>query len=43
MPVLYVVKFSDLDDAIVWNNEVGQGLASSIYTQQLDRVFQWMG
>ena len=43
VPVLYVIKFSDVNDAIRWNNEVEQGLASSLYTQQLDKVFEWLG
>ena len=42
VPILYVVKFSDLDDVIHWNNETDQGLASSIYTQQIDKVFHYM-
>jgi aldehyde dehydrogenase (NAD+) len=31
-PILYVVRYQTLDQAIVWNNEVPQGLSSSIFT-----------
>jgi len=44
VPVLYVLKFSgDLDEAISWNNEVDQGLTSSVFTQNLSSLFRWMG
>jgi len=42
-PVVYVLKTKSLDEAIQWNNEVKQGLASSIFTQNVGRVFQWLG
>ena len=32
-PVLYILKCSSLDEAIAWNNEVEQGLSSSLFTQ----------
>jgi aldehyde dehydrogenase (NAD+) len=31
-PILYVVRYSALDDAIEWHNTVGAGLSSSIFT-----------
>jgi len=34
-PILYVVRYSDLDDAIAINNAVSQGLSSSIFTNDL--------
>ncbi len=34
-PILYVMSYKDLDDAIAWNNEVKQGLSSSIFTTNL--------
>jgi len=34
-PILYVVKYKTLDQAIAWNNEVPQGLSSSIFTTDL--------
>ena len=42
-PILYVIKFSGLDDAIRINNEVGQGLSSSLFTNNIQNVFKWMG
>jgi aldehyde dehydrogenase family 7 protein A1 len=44
VPVLYVMKMEgDIEDAIRWNNEVEQGLSSSIFTRSLSNVFKWMG
>jgi len=34
-PILYVVKYGDLAEAIDLNNDVPQGLASSIFTTDL--------
>lgn len=34
-PILYVLKYRDLDDAIALQNDVPQGLSSSIFTQRL--------
>ena len=34
-PILYVFKFKTLDEAIEWNNEVPQGLSSSLFTKNL--------
>jgi aldehyde dehydrogenase (NAD+) len=31
-PILYVVRYQSLEQAIAWNNEVPQGLSSSIFT-----------
>jgi aldehyde dehydrogenase (NAD+) len=31
-PILYVVRYSELDEAIEWHNAVGAGLSSSIFT-----------
>ncbi|RZI43166.1 aldehyde dehydrogenase family protein [Herbaspirillum sp. HC18] len=31
-PILYVVRYQSLEQAIVWNNDVPQGLSSSIFT-----------
>jgi aldehyde dehydrogenase family 7 protein A1 len=42
-PILYVFKFSNLDEAIEWNNEVPQGLSSSLFTKNLQNMFQWVG
>jgi aldehyde dehydrogenase (NAD+) len=34
-PVLYVMRFPDLDEAIALNNDVPQGLSSSIFTNDM--------
>jgi aldehyde dehydrogenase family 7 protein A1 len=42
-PVLYIFKFKTIDEAISYNNEVPHGLASAIFTNKLNYVFQWIG
>ncbi|XP_078253127.1 alpha-aminoadipic semialdehyde dehydrogenase [Rhinoraja longicauda] len=42
-PILYVLKFKSEQEAFAWNNEVKQGLSSSIFTQDVGRMFRWMG
>ncbi|CAK8532044.1 unnamed protein product [Lathyrus sativus] len=42
-PVLYVMKFKDLEEAIALNNSVSQGLSSSIFTQKPATIFKWIG
>ena len=39
-PVLPVVEFSDINDAIAWANDCEYGLTSSVYTQNLDTAFK---
>jgi aldehyde dehydrogenase family 7 protein A1 len=39
-PIVYVLKAENLDEAITWNNEVYQGLSSSLFTASLDAVFK---
>jgi aldehyde dehydrogenase (NAD+) len=34
-PILHTIEFSDLDEAIEWNNGVSQGLSSAIFTTNL--------
>lgn len=34
-PILYVLKFKTLDEAIAYNNEVPQGLSSAVFTKNL--------
>lgn len=34
-PLMYIVPYQDLHQAIAWNNEVPQGLSSSIFTTDL--------
>jgi aldehyde dehydrogenase family 7 protein A1 len=42
-PVTYVMKFKTLDQAIQWNNEVPQGLSSTLFTKNLQHYFNWVG
>ncbi|MBF0577032.1 aldehyde dehydrogenase [Dysgonomonas sp. GY617] len=39
-PVLPIVEFSDINDAIAWANDSEFGLTSSVYTQNLDTAFK---
>lgn len=34
-PILYVMNYDSLEEAIAWNNEVPQGLSSSIFTDSV--------
>ncbi|XP_065866936.1 aldehyde dehydrogenase family 7 member B4 [Euphorbia lathyris] len=42
-PVLYVMKFQTLEEAIEINNSVPQGLSSSIFTRRPEAIFKWLG
>ncbi|KAH9522344.1 aldehyde dehydrogenase 7 family member A1 [Dermatophagoides farinae] len=42
-PIVYIIPFKQLNDAIAWNNEVEQGLSSSIFTSNLNSIFKWTG
>ncbi len=39
-PVLPIVEFTDVEDAIEWANDCEYGLTSSVYTQNLDMAFK---
>ena len=39
-PIVYVLKCRSVDQAIAINNEVEQGLSSSIFTKDLGNVFK---
>lgn len=39
-PIVYVLKAESVKEAIEWNNEVQQGLSSSIFTQNLSAIFE---
>lgn len=34
-PILYILEYENFDDAIAWQNEVPQGLSSSIFTNNI--------
>ncbi|KAF4014850.1 hypothetical protein G4228_006590 [Cervus hanglu yarkandensis] len=42
-PILYVFKFKNEEEVFAWNNEVKQGLSSSIFTKDMGRIFRWLG
>ncbi|WP_315834774.1 L-piperidine-6-carboxylate dehydrogenase [Bradyrhizobium prioriisuperbiae] len=37
-PILYIIKYADLGDAIRWHNDVKQGLSSSIFSADIREV-----
>jgi len=41
-PILYVVRYSALDEAIEWHNAVGAGLSSSIFTLNVREAERFM-
>jgi len=43
VPVLHIMKVSSLEEAIAMNNNVPQGLASSLFTQNQAAIFKWTG
>ncbi|KAF5281204.1 hypothetical protein FQA39_LY17844 [Lamprigera yunnana] len=43
VPIVYVLKVDSVQEAILWNNEVPQGLSSSIFTQNIGNLFKWIG
>ncbi len=43
VPILQVTKFKTLEEAIEINNNVGQGLSSSLFTRNLKNLFSWTG
>ena len=42
-PILYVMKYRDLDDAIAMHNDVGAGLSASIFTTDVREAERFMG
>jgi len=43
VPILYVLKCKSFEEAVQWNNEVNQGLSSSLFTTNPEYIFKWMG
>lgn len=39
-PIVYILRCPSVDQGIKWNNEVKQGLSSSLFTQNLANVFK---
>ncbi len=42
-PLLYVMRYEDLDEAIAWHNEVPQGLSSAIFTENIKEAERFLG
>ncbi|CAG0886283.1 unnamed protein product [Darwinula stevensoni] len=42
-PIVYALKCKNMDEGICWNNEVQQGLSSSLFTQSIGNLFKWIG
>ncbi|XP_041976974.1 putative aldehyde dehydrogenase family 7 member A1 homolog [Aricia agestis] len=42
-PIVYCVEIPDLNTAVQYNNEVEQGLSSSLFTENLGDIFKWIG
>lgn len=42
-PIVYALKSKSLEEAIEWNNEVKQGLSSSLFTRDMANVYKWIG
>jgi len=43
VPILYMVRFNTYEEAVAINNNVPQGLSSSLFTKDLSRYKQWIG
>jgi len=43
VPILYVLKCQSYEEAVDMNNEVDQGLTSSLFTKDISKIFDWMG
>jgi len=41
-PILYLISYRTLDEAIAWHNEVPQGLSSAIFTNDLREAEQFL-
>ncbi|KAJ3354929.1 Alpha-aminoadipic semialdehyde dehydrogenase [Entophlyctis luteolus] len=43
VPILHVSKIKNLEEGIKFNNQVKQGLSSSLFTSDIANVFKWTG
>eukprot|EP00923_Selenidium_pygospionis_P052754 GHVN01091397.1.p1 GENE.GHVN01091397.1~~GHVN01091397.1.p1 ORF type:complete len:411 (+),score=54.87 GHVN01091397.1:835-2067(+) len=42
-PILYLIKIDSYAEAVKVNNQVPQGLSSSLYTKDINTLFHWIG
>lgn len=42
-PILYVLEFKTIEEAIEYNNAVPQGLSSSMFTKNVANIMKWTG
>lgn len=43
VPIMYLIPFTTLEEAISINNEVPQGLSSGMFTSNLRNMWEWIG
>lgn len=43
VPILYMIRFSTFEEAVAINNNVPQGLSSSLFTKDLRLYKRWIG
>lgn len=43
VPIVYAMKFNSIEQVIDYNNEVDQGLSSSLFTKDVSKIFHWLG
>ena len=43
VPVLYVMEIDSIDEAIAENNAVTHGLSSSLFSHNLNNIYNWIG
>ena len=43
VPILFVMKCSDYEEAVKLVNSVPQGLSSALFTKDMQKVFKWTG
>ena len=41
-PLLYIIEFDKIEDAIAYNNEVPQGLSSALFSTSLPNTELWL-
>ena len=43
VPILYIMKYKTIDEAIAYNNDVEQGLSSALFTNNIRTMNLWTG